>query len=230
MQVWLGFRRAQRPRNLRWLGPAVGMALMWGRIVRRGKACHTVPGTALLRATTRRSPFDLGAGAVSRRRRDARQERADRCVAIQGRSLQPVGLLPGQDHSQDHHGDGGRADGGRHPARQGSQRKGPLGEAGELVEDARGPLRERARDPGRPQGADGAARRWRKRAILRSTSTTISSSAPPRSRSPSCWPPPISSPASSICSGGPAALGGIGLLFTAAGVFAPNLLHLFGAH
>ena len=77
----------------------------------------------------------------------------------QRRSLQPVGLLSGQDHPQDHHGDGGGADGGRCQACQGCGREGPAGEAGQRVEGAGRALRERAqaeRQGRGPQGADGA--------------------------------------------------------------------------
>ena len=74
------------------------------------------------------------------------------------------------------------------------------------------------------------AKAWKPRAISLSPSITTTSSARPPSRSPSCSRPPTSSPRSSTCCGVPIGVGGVGLLFTALGLFAPNAMHLFGAH
>ena len=76
-----------------------------------------MPDTPRPRAFNRKIALaDRGARALPRARRDARQERADGRAELERRGLEPVGLLPGEDHPPDrraHRGRGGRAQRGR---------------------------------------------------------------------------------------------------------------------
>ena len=128
---------------------------------------------------------------------DARQGRADRDHRQECRSLEPLGVLPGQEHPPHHGADRGRTGQARPRRRRRRCREGRSAEADRRLAEDRAALPLRARDQGRHRATGRARQGRRRRARPRARQNTITTNwRPPRSRSASCWRRRPSSPAS----------------------------------